>query len=105
MIASAAEVGVGAERELWRMTAAELGRAIAAHRRRQERELELIDLIGWLAGSYAAVGMHAPKRYPKRPNGLKSRKTMTDDEMKRAAVAFAARHTGGERHGNDTGDA
>lgn len=101
MIAQAAQAGVGAERDLWRMTAAELERAIAAHRARQARELELIDLLSWLAGSYAAVGTHAPKRYPKRPNGLKHRKNMTDEEMKRAAVAFAARHTGGERHGHD----
>lgn len=101
MIAKAAEAGVGCERDLWRMSAAELERAIAAHRARQKRELERIDLICWLAGSYAAVGMHAPKRYPRRPNGLRGGRNMTDEEMKRAAIAFAARHTGGERHGHD----
>ena len=101
MIAKAAEAGVAPEKDLWRMSAAELERAIAAHRTRQARELEMIDLLAWLAGSYAAVGTHAPKKYPRRPNGLRGRKNMTDEEMKRAAVAFAARHTGGERHGHD----
>ncbi len=101
MIAKAAEAGVASEKEMWRMSAAELERAIAAHRARQAREMEMIDLLCWLAGSYAAVGMHAPKRYPRRPNGLRGGGNMTDEEMKRAALRFAARHTGGERHGHD----
>ena len=98
MIAAAARLGIGPPRALWHMTPRELELAAGAWQARQTRALEWADALAWLTGGYAALGVRAPKRYPGRPNGVRGGETMTDDEMKRAALAFAARHQGGEAH-------
>lgn len=101
MIEAAARLGIAPLRALWRLTPAELELAAAAWQGAQARRLEWADALAWLVGSYVAVGLHAPKRYPKRPGGVRRTGQMTDEEMKRAALAFAARHQGGEAHGHD----
>ena len=101
MIAAAARQGIGAPRDLWHMTPTELELAAEAWRAAQARALERADALAWLAGGYAALGVRAPRRYPRRPNGVRQARTMTDEEMKRAALAFAARHQGGEAHERD----
>ena len=101
MIAAAARLGIGPPRALWHMKPRELELAAAARQAQQARALDWADALAWLAGGYAALGVRAPKRYPRRPNGVRRGGTMTDEEMKRAALAFAARHGGGEKHGHD----
>ena len=83
------------------MTPAELESAAEALTAARRQAIERADALAWLIGSYVAVGVHAPKKYPKKPGGLRSARQMTDEEMKRAALAFAARHGGGEEHGHD----
>ena len=47
----------------------------------------------WLAGRYAAIAWHAPRRYPSRPDGvLHPRAPMTDAGMKRVALGLAHRN-------------
>ena len=101
MIEEAARQGVGPPRALWRMTPRELELALEAERRRQARALEWADALAWLTGGYAALGVRAPRRYPRRPSGAGERRTMTDEEMKRAALEFAARWKEGEGDGGD----
>ena len=97
----AARLGLAPARALWHMTPKELELAVQAEKARQASRLEWADALAWLAGGYAALGVHAPQRYPRRPEGLRSGGEMTDAEMERAALAFAARRTGGESDGED----
>lgn len=98
LLRSAAEAGVP---EAWRLTGCtpreiEMQfRAIAAAR---QAELERLDLLAWLAGSYMMAAFHAPKRYPRRPKGLRRpMREMTDGQMKRVFCAMAQQ---GKEEGN-----
>ena len=83
------------------MTPVELELAAAARQNRRALALEWADTLAWLAGGYAALGVHAPQRFPRQPNGVHAARAMTDEEMKRAALAFAAHNGGGTEHGHD----
>ncbi len=59
------------------------------------RRLEEMDLLAWLIGRYVSIGVNAPKRYPRRPNAIRtSRAPMSDAEMRRAFERLSERSEG-----------
>lgn len=100
LMESAAEAGVAEAKDFMRMTPREIALTIKANEAKRREALESIDLLAWLAGGYAAMGVNAPRRYPKRPDRITKRPArMTDAEMK-AALFRLAGHNG--RDADDT---
>lgn len=63
-------------------------RALAQRRRMQG---ENIDLLAFLVGRYVALGFHAPKKYPRKPNSLAyPPKEMTANQMKHFFAELSA---------------
>lgn len=75
------------------MTPAEAELALCAFAARERRRWEQIDAAAWLTARYAAIGWHAPRRFPKRPEAVR-RKAMSDAAMKAAFEAMARRCDG-----------
>ena len=58
---------------------------------RRQAEMEKIDTLAYLAGSYMLTAFHAPKRYPRRPDAFKHPpKRMTDHQMKQFFADLSA---------------
>ena len=94
----AAQAGLSGAWELLARTPREIEAELRAWAERRRREQEDMELLAWRMGGYAMVGVHAPKRYPRRPNVQANRaRRMTDGEMKRAFAAMAAGRR--ENHG------
>ena len=92
MARKAAEAGFDGAVKLFGMTPVEAELELTAFAARQRQTLERLDEAAWLAGRYAAIGWHAPKRYPRRPEGVERRRAeMSDAEMKDALLGFARR--------------
>lgn len=97
---SAAQAGVSGAWELLARTPREIDAELRAWAERRRREREDMELLAWRMGNYVMVGVHAPKRYPRRPNvRATGARRMTDDEMKRAFAAMVAGRR--ERDGGD----
>ena len=82
--------------------------ALTAHAARLRLQRERDERLAWMAGYYAAIAVHAPRRYPRRSGTAFRAMTgpMTEEQMKAALLGFAAGHTdGSERSGYDAGDA
>ena len=89
----AAEAGYPDAGALFRMTPTEIGWALSAFAARRQAEMERLDDLAWLAGRYAAIGVNAPKKYPRRPDGVKRVvRPMGAEEMKRVFVGLAQGH-------------
>lgn len=82
--------GICDPEEFWRMTPAEIRLRFDAAREAEARKLRLLDTLSWLMGQYVAVALNAPRRYPPRPNRVRTRAT-TDEGMRRVMQALAAR--------------
>lgn len=82
--------GVCCEREAWHMTPGELSRKAEAHRRAQAERMKEMDMLAWLIGQYAAVGINSPGRYPRQPDRVRER-AAGDDEMKWMMMDMARR--------------
>ena len=68
-------------------------RAIAAKRR---AEMEKIDVLAYLAGRYCLIAFHAPRRYPRRPDGVyHPPEKMTDQQIKQFFADISARKEAG----------
>lgn len=52
--------------------------------------MERIDDLAWLAGRYAAIGINAPRKYPRRPDGVKRRAQEMSPEAMKAVFASLA---------------
>lgn len=92
LLLRAAEAGIAHPERLLRCTPREIELAFLAQTANRQRRLEEIDLLAWLIGRYVTIGMHAPKRFPRRPNAVQVRKTeMTDAQMRRVFMDFAER--------------
>lgn len=92
IIRRAAEAGAMDAGRFWQMTPVEIEWALAALAARQRRALEQADLLAWLTGRYVAFAAHAPKRYPRRPDGVRTEnRPMSDAEMKRVLMNLAGR--------------
>lgn len=78
----------------WKLTALsprEIQLEIDAFCARQRRETEAVDFQAWLTGRYVLCALHAPRRYPRRPDGMVHRMHgMTDAQMKGVFAALAA---------------
>ena len=88
----AAEAGFpGAGRLFW-MTPLEADWELEAFAARKRAEMERLDDLAWLVGRYAAIGVNAPKRYPRRPDGVKRAvRAMDAEEMKGFFLRMAGR--------------
>lgn len=96
LVKSAAEAGFSGAWRLTEHTPREIRLELEAFARERRREAELADLIAWRTGRYVLCALHAPRRYPRRPDLFGHRKqNMTDEEMKRVFAAMVA-----ERRGN-----
>ena len=92
IVRRAAEAGYGGAAGLFGMTPAEIELELAAFAARQRLEWERLDAAAWLAARYAAIGWHAPKRFPRQPEGVVRRaETMSDAAMKNVFLAMAER--------------
>lgn len=98
--ARAADLGI---REAWKLgahTPREIEMIFRAESGRRQRQAEEADLQAWLTGRYVLSAIHAPKRFPRRPDAVgKVPRKMTDVEMKAAFMAMTGK--GGTRHGGD----
>lgn len=99
LIRQAAEAGVSHAWELTGLTPAQLDLEMKALDARRKRELELADLQAWLTGRYVLCALHAPRRYPRRPDGvLLPRAPMSDGQMKGVLMRLAEK--GREQNGH-----
>lgn len=87
----AAEAGFDHPVRLFFMTPAEIEWELNAFAARRRRETENLGALAWLTGQYVAVGVHAPKKYPKFPAVRSAKRVMSDDEMKQALLNLAGR--------------
>ena len=85
--------GICGPAEFWRLSPDELRLRFDAAREAEARKLRLLDTLSWLMGQYVAVALNAPRRYPPRPNRVRTR-AATDEEMKRVLRMMAARGNG-----------
>lgn len=94
---------------LWRMSLSEAGDALEGFAAARRAQFERDERLAWMIGYYAALAVHAPRRYPRRSGeciraGGEAR-PMTEAQMKDALLALAAEQPDGEESGHDTGDA
>lgn len=79
----AAEAGFPGAGALFGMTPAEIEWELTAFAARRRLEMERLDDLAWLAGRYVAIGVNAPKKYPRRPDGVKrAARDMEAEDMK-----------------------
>ena len=98
LVERAARAGMSGAWALLSRTPREIDTELCAWAERRRRQREDMEILAWRMGGYAMVGVHAPKRYPRRPNVQANRaRRMTDGEMKRAFAAMAAGRE--ENHG------
>ena len=103
LLDSAAGLGIAEPWRLLECTPREIGLRLRAAEAARQAELERIDLLAWLAGCYVRTAYHAPKRYPRRPDGIRRRPAeMTDGQIKQVFAAMAARNP--TRTGKEEGD-
>lgn len=94
------EAGFEGAWRLFDLTPMEVEWEISAFAARRRMELERMDELAWLVGRYAAIGVNAPRRYPKRPDGVVRQAAPMDDEaMKQVFLRLAQRV--GEREQNN----
>ena len=92
MLERAAEAGFEDAGRLMRLTPAEIEWELSAFAARRRMELERLDDLAWLVGRYVSIGVNAPKRYPRRPDGVaRRREPMADAAMKRVFLELAER--------------
>lgn len=79
--------------DAWRLpelTPREIGERFSAMAAQRQREAERMDMLAWLVGRYVLTAVHAPRRYPRRPDAvLKRPRAMSDSEMKGVFSAMA----------------
>lgn len=90
----AAEAGFPGAGRLFSLTPAEIEWELTAFAARQRREAERLDDLAWLTGRYAAIGVNAPGKYPRRPDGVRRQpKEMPPEEMKRVFLGLSGRQS------------
>jgi len=87
VLEAAARAGFPDPDRLWRMTPAAMERAVSAYGAQAARD----DRRAWMAGYYCAIAYHSPGRFPRKPHLVhQTPKIMTEEEMRRTMMAFAA---------------
>ena len=88
----AAEAGYPDAQSLFSLTPTEIEWALNAFAAQERRSSRRMDAQAWLTGRYAAIGWHAPRRYPRRPNAVYTPPAqMSDREMKDVFERLARR--------------
>ena len=81
------------------LTMDEIELAFRVHAARCRQRAQDADLQAWLAGRYVLLAVHAPKKFPRRPDGVRTQPAdMSPDQMKQAFKRIAAKR--GETDGN-----
>ena len=92
LIQSSAEAGMAHPERILHLTPREIAAAFVALESERQRRLEDLDLLAWMIGRYVSIGVNAPKRFPRRPNALRTRRQpMTDAQMRRVFINIAER--------------
>lgn len=88
----AAENGYAGAAKLFEMTPREIEWELTAFAARRRMEMERLDDLAWLIGRYTAIGVNAPRKFPRKPDGVKRReKEMSDEAMKNVFTTLARR--------------
>ena len=75
---------------MFHLTPVEVEWELLAFAARKREAMERMDDLAWLVGRYAAIGINAPRKYPRRPDGVKRMvKEMDAAEMKAVFVGMA----------------
>ncbi len=107
MIEGAAREGFPDAGRLWRLSLREAELELTAFAARRRAEAERDERLAWMAGYYAAIAVHAPRRYPRRSgtafHARVAPEPMTEAQMKRVLEALAAeRARDGRSENHDT---
>lgn len=90
LVDEAVQAGMEDAYLLTEMTPREIGQRFSAIAAQRQREAERMDMLAWLVGRYVLTAVHAPRRYPRRPDAvLKKSRAMSDSEMKRVFFALS----------------
>ena len=94
LIGDAARQGFPGADRLWDMGLRQARLELEAFAARRRAEAERDERAAWMAGYYAAIAVHAPRRYPRR-SGTAFRfsgapRPMSEAQMKEALAALAA---------------
>lgn len=90
LVENAAAAGMDKPWELLNLSPREIQLQLRAHCARMEMLRQNTGLLAWLTGRYVLAAFHAPRRYPRRPDGFTQvRRAMNDEEMKRVFCALA----------------
>ena len=77
---------------LLRLTPREIEMEFEALACRRQMQAEQADLAAWLAGRYVLMAVHAPKKFPRSPDGVRRpAREMTPERMKQVFVHIAAK--------------
>ncbi|HIS02417.1 MAG TPA: hypothetical protein IAA75_00785 [Candidatus Pullichristensenella avicola] len=90
LFARLAEMGFARAADLFARTPREIEWEIGAFSAQQARRAEELTCLAWLTGRYAALGVHAPRRYPAAPPAARKR-AAGPEAMKQAFAAMAER--------------
>lgn len=98
LISRAAGAGIEEAYLLTTLSPREIELYLQAIEEKRREDVERMDMQAWLTGRYVLMAMHAPRRYPHRPEGVRQKnKAMADESMKRVFLAMAARRE--DEHG------
>ena len=101
IVQRAAEAGFPGAARLWTISPAEVELELSAFAARRARRAEELDAAAWAAARYAAVGLLAPRRFPRRPE-LSRPAEMSSAEMK---AVFAGLSGNGKWAGGSANEA
>ncbi len=86
----AAEAGYPGAGALFHLTPVEVEWELLAFAARKREAMERMDDLAWLVGRYAAIGVNAPRKYPRKPDGVKRAvREMGAEEMKSVFVGMS----------------
>ena len=98
LVSRAAGAGIEEAYLLTGLSPREIELHLQAIEEKRREDMQRMDMLAWLAGRYVLMAMHAPRRYPHRPEGVRQKnKAMADESMKRVFMAMAARRE--DEHG------
>jgi len=90
LVERAADAGMHRAGDLLHLTPREIELELRALAARRQQRMQDADLQAWLTGRYVMAALHAPRRYPRRPDGvIMPRRAMDDEQIKRAFVQLA----------------
>ena len=91
MVETAAQAGMERPWDILALSPAEIELQFRALAAKRQAQLESIDLLAYLAGRYVLMAFHAPKRYPRRPDGISHPpRKMTDKQIKQFFADLSA---------------